>query len=400
MIATAPRLDRIKPSASSAATQRAREMRAAGIDVIALSSGEPDFPTPDHVKDAAHAAMQAGRTGYTNVDGSPELKAAIIAKFRRDNDLEFTPAEITVSNGAKQVIYNAFMASLAPGDEVVVPTPCWVSYTEMVTLAEGVPVPVPCPQNHGFKLRPEDLAAAITPRTRWLVLNNPGNPTGAVYGRDELAALAEVLRAHPQVAVLTDDIYEHIRFDGAPFHTMAAVAPDLKQRTVTVNGVSKAYAMTGWRIGYAGGPANLMRAMGKMQGQSAGCPSSISQAAAVAALTGPHDFMAERARSFQDRRDAVMALLERIPGLTCATPQGAFYLYVGCAGLIGRTRPDGQRITTDADVALYLLDEAKVTVVHGDAYGLSPYFRISIATSLALLQEACRRIADAVGRLE
>ncbi len=399
MITIAPRLERIKPSASTFATQRARELRAQGVDVITLSSGEPDFPTPQHVKDAAYAAMLRGETGYTAVDGTPELKAAIAAKFQRENGLDYTPAEITVSNGAKQVIYNAFMATLAPGDEVILPTPCWVSYTEMTRLAEGVPVTVACPQNHGFKLRPEDLAGAITGRTKWLVLNTPGNPSGAVYTRPELEALAAVLRDHPQVGVMTDDIYEHILFDGLTFHTMAQVAPDLRERILTINGVSKAYAMTGWRIGYAGGPAHLIRAMAKMQSQSSGCPSSISQAAAVAALTGPQDFLPERAAAFQHRRDTILARLEAIPELTCFRPQGAFYLYIGCAGLLGRVLPDGRVIETDQDVALFLLEHARISVVHGEAYGLSPYFRISIATSLEVLEEGCRRIAAACAAL-
>lgn len=399
MLALAPRLDLFQPPASAAATQKARDMRATGIDVIALSSGEPDFPTPRHVCEAATAAMARGETGYTPIDGTPELKEAILRKFKRENDLPFATNEISVGGGAKQVIYNAFMASLAPGDEVILPTPCWVSYNDMAILAEGVPVQVPCPQNHGFKLRPEDLDAAITPRSRWLLLNTPGNPTGAVYSRGELEGLAEVLRRHPHVGIITDDIYEHIIFDGLSFSTIGAVAPDLRERVLTINGVSKSYAMTGWRIGYAGGPAHLIKAMGKIQAQSTGCPSSISQAAAVAALDGPQDFMAERAASFQLRRDRIIALLEIIPGLTCFRPQGAFYLYVGCAGLIGRKRAGGQVLASDEDVVLYLLEEAHVAVVQGTAYGLSPYFRISIATGLPTLQEACARIQCACAAL-
>jgi aspartate aminotransferase len=399
MLAIAPRLDLIQPSASNTATQRARDMRAAGIDVITLSSGEPDFSTLPHVIEAAHAAMLRGETGYTAVDGSPALKAAIIAKFERENGLRFTPAEIVVGNGAKSVIYTALMATLAPGDEVILPTPCWVSYRDMTALAEGVPVPIPCAQNNGFKLRPEELEAAITPRSKWLVLCAPGNPAGAVYSREELDGLAEVLRRHPQVGVMTDDIYEHILYDGAAFSTFAAVAPDLRDRVLTINGVSKAYAMTGWRIGYAGGPLNLIRAMAKLQTQAAGCPSSVSQAAAVAALSGPQDFIAARAAAFQHRRDTIIGWLETIPGLTCVRPQGAFYLYIGCAGLLGRRTPDGRVIETDEDVALYLLEHARVSVVHGAAYGLSPYFRISFATSIEKLGEACRRIAEACAEL-
>ena len=291
MIATAPRLDRIKPSPSGSASQRARELRAAGVDVITLSSGEPDFDTPEHICDAAAAAMRRGETRYTNLDGTPALKQAIIGKFSRENHLHYRPEEIIVCTGAKQVIFNAFMASLAPGDEVIIPAPHWVSYTDITLLAEGTPVVLPCSQNHGFRLRPDDLAAAITPRTRWLMLNSPNNPTGSVYTRDDLAALAEVLRRHPHVAVMTDDIYEHLLFDGRQFATMAEVAPDLQPRTLTINGCSKAYAMTGWRIGYAGGPANLIKAMTKLQSQSTGPTSSISQAAATAALNGPQDFI-------------------------------------------------------------------------------------------------------------
>jgi aspartate aminotransferase len=398
MIPTAPRLDRIKPSPSGTMSQRARDLRAAGVDVITLSSGEPDFDTPEHIVDAAAAAMRGGQTRYTNIDGTPALKQAIIGKFERENHLHYKPEEIIIGTGAKQVIFNAFMASLAPGDEVIIPAPHWVSYTDITLLAEGVPVVLPCAQNHGFRLQPGDLAAAITPRTRWLMLNSPNNPTGSVYTREDLAALAEVLRQHPQVAIMTDDIYEHLLFDGRAFVTMAEVAPDLKPRTLTINGCSKAYAMTGWRIGYAGGPANLIKAMTKLQSQSTGPTSSISQAAAVAALNGPQDFIPVRAAAFQERRDLVLGWLGRVKGLTCYRPEGAFYVYVGCAGLLGQKLPDGGTIETDTDVALYLL-EHRVAVVQGAAYGLSPYFRISIATSTALLEEACARIAAACAAL-
>jgi aspartate aminotransferase len=399
MIATAPRLDRIQPSASYLVTQRAREMRAAGIDVVAISSGEPDFPTPPHVCDAAYDAMRRGETGYTVADGSPAMKEAVIAKFQRENGLVFTPQEISVGSGTKQVIYAALLATLAPGDEVILPTPCWVSYCEIAALAEGVPVAVPCPQNNGFKLRPEDLEAAITPRTKWLLLCAPGNPAGAVYSRAELEALADVVRRHEHVGVMTDDIYEHIIFDGREFVAFAAAAPDLRDRTLTINGVSKVYSMTGWRIGYAGGPANVIRAIGKLQTQISGCPSSVSQAAAIAALNGPQDFVAERCAAFQHRRDTILALLEKIPGLNCTRPDGSFYLFVGCAGLLGRTTPAGQVLETDGDVALYFLESGRVAVVQGAAYGQSPFFRISIAASLDKLQEGCRRIAAACAAL-
>lgn len=399
MLATAPRLDRIKPPASTLATARARDMRAAGIDVIALSSGEPDFPTPPHVCDAAYAAMQRGETGYPPLEGTAALKAAIIAKFERENGLHFKPNQIIVSNGAKQVLFNALMATLAPGDEVILPTPCWVSYIDMTKLAEGVPVELPCPQNNGFKLRPEDLEAAITPRTRWLLLNAPGNPSGAVYTREELEALANVLRRHDHVGVMTDDIYEHIIFDGLKFHSFGAVAPDLLDRTLTINGVSKAYAMTGWRIGYAAGPPHLIRAMAKLQAQSTGGACSIAQAAAVAALNGPQDVVPQRAAAFQHRRDTIIALLEKIPGVTCFRPQGAFYLFLGCAGLLGRTTPAGKTLQTDEDVTLYFLEHAHVSTVHGAAYGLSPYVRISIATNLETLEKAAHRLTTACAQL-
>jgi len=399
MITTAPVLDRIEPSASYLATMRAQAMRAEGINVVTMSFGEPDFPTPPHVCDAAYAAMRRGETGYTAADGTPALKAAIIAKFKRDNNLVFTPQEVSVGSGAKQVLYAAMLATLAPGDEVILPTPCWVSYRDIAAMAEGVSVAVPCPQNNGFKLRPEDLEAAITPRTKWLLLCAPGNPAGAIYSRAELEALAEVVRRHEHVGVMTDDIYEHIIFDGLKFVTFAEAAPDLRDRTLTINGVSKAYAMTGWRIGYAGGPANVIRAIGKLQTQISGCPSSVSQAAAVAALNGPQDFVAERARAFQHRRDTILAALEKIPGLSCTRPDGTFYLYVGCAGLLGRTTPAGKVLQTDGDVALYLLEFGRVAVVQGAAYGLSPYFRISISSSLENLEEGCRRIAAACAAL-
>ena len=393
-------LSRIKPSPTIAVTNLARELRAAGRDIIGLGAGEPDFDTPDHIKEAAIAAIRRGETKYTAVDGTPELKAAIARKFRRENGLDYEPAEITVGTGGKQVLYNAFMATVDPGDEVVIPAPYWVSYPDMVRLAGGEPVFVPCPAENGFRLRPEDLERAITPRTKWLVLNSPSNPTGAAYRREELAAIAEVLRAHPQVRVMTDDMYEHLVYDDFVFTTIAQVAPDLKPRTLTVNGVSKAYAMTGWRIGYAGGPRELIRAMATIQSQSTSNPCSISQAAAVAALDGDQSFLAERNRVFRERRDLVVSMLDQAPGLSCPKPEGAFYVYPSCAGVIGKRPPGGQPITSSEDFARYLLEDAGVAVVHGAAFGLDPHFRISYATATELLEEACRRIIRACERLE
>ncbi|MEZ2330115.1 pyridoxal phosphate-dependent aminotransferase [Mesorhizobium sp. RCC_202] len=395
----APRLDVIKPSPSMAVTARAIEMRVAGIDVVSLSAGEPDFATPPHIVEAAYEAMRRGETRYTAVDGTAALKKAVAGKFRRENGLDYGPSQISVAGGAKQIIYNALLATLASGDEVIVPAPYWVSYTDIVLLGEGKPVVVACTEAEGFKLAPQALRAAITGRTKWLLLNTPSNPTGAVYSRDELAGLAAVLLDHPHVHVLTDDIYEHILFDGRSFHTIAGVEPRLKDRTLTVNGVSKAYAMTGWRIGYAGGPEPLIRAMATVQSQSTSNPSSISQAATIAALEGPQDFLRPQALEFQARRDRALQLLRAIPGLTCQTPEGAFYLYPNCSALIGRRRPDGTQIGSDDDLSLYLLDQARVAVVQGSAYGLSPHFRISIATSMDLIEKAIGRIGEAVEAL-
>ena len=395
----APRLDRIKPSPSGAAAQLARDLKRAGRDIINLAVGEPDFDTPAHICEAATAAMRRGETRYTAVDGTPELKAAIIAKFKRENGLSYTTDQITVANGAKQIIYNAMMATLGPGDEVIVPAPYWVSYTDIVLLAEGVPVVIAGPQNNGFKLRPEDLEAAITPRTKWLLLNSPSNPTGAVYTAGELRALGEVVLRHPHVHVMTDDIYEHLLFDGRKFSTIAEVEPRLFDRTLTINGASKAYSMTGWRIGYAGGPRSLITAMGTLMGQITANPASISQAAAVAALTGPQEFLAEQCAAFQHRRDVVVDLINAVPGLSCHAPEGAFYVFPSCAGLLGKITPDGKRIETDQDVVVYLLEAAGVALVHGEAYGMSPYFRLSTATSLDLLRDACGRIRAACSRL-
>jgi aspartate aminotransferase len=399
MSITAQRLARIKPSPTIAVTQKARELQAAGRDVIGLGAGEPDFDTPDNIKEAAYRAIREGQTKYTAVDGTPELKAAIRAKFKRENGLDYALDQITVSNGGKQVLYNAFMATLNPGDEVIVPAPYWVSYPDMAVLAEGTPVFVECPQADGFKLRPEGLERAITARTRWLVLNSPSTPTGAAYTADELKALAAVLRRHPHVLIMVDDMYEHLAYDGFAFTTIAQVAPDLYDRTLTVNGVSKSYAMTGWRIGYAGGPKALIKAMGAMQSQTTSNPSSVSQAAAVEALNGPQDFIRERALVFKDRRDLVVSMLNQASGITCHRPEGAFYVYPSCAGTIGKTTPGGQVLKTDDDFATYLLESEGVAVVQGAAFGLSPFFRISYATSTTLLEDACARIQRACAAL-
>ena len=399
MVVISKRLDVIKPSPSMAVTARAQQLRAAGVDVISLSAGEPDFATPEHAIVAAAKAMRDGDTRYTAVDGTPALKRAVADKFRRENGLNFDLDEITVGAGAKQVIYNALLATLQPGDEVVVPAPYWVSYTDMVLLGDGSPVVVTCDEASGFKLTAEQLAAAITTRTKWLMLNSPSNPTGAVYTREELAALAQVLLAHPAVHVISDDIYEHILFDGRFFNTMAQVEPALRDRVLTVNGVSKAYAMTGWRIGYAGGPRALVKAIATVQSQSTSNPSSISQAAAVAALDGPQDLLRSNAAEFQARRDRCLQRIQAIEGMSCACPDGAFYLYPNVASIIGRRRQDGRRIENDTDLSLYLLEEARVALVQGAAYGLSPHVRLSFATSMDLLDEAITRMAFALSKL-
>lgn len=395
----AQRMLAVAPSPTIAITRLANELRRAGRDIIGLSQGEPDFETPDHVKEAARAAIDAGQTKYTDVDGTPELKRAIAGKFARENGLTYDVSQISVGAGGKQIIHNAFFATLDPGDEVIIPAPYWVSYPDMVRLAGGTPTIVGCTEEDGFKLTANALERAISSRTRWLVLNSPSNPTGAGYSADELRALAGVLLEHPQVSVLTDDMYEHIRYDGWEFATIAAVEPHLVERTLTVNGVSKAYAMTGWRIGYAGGPASLIKAMATLQSQSTTNPSSISQAAAVAALSGPMDFLAERNAVFQARCDLALTALNGIDGLTCRRPDGAFYLFPSCAGLIGRRRPDGRAIETDADFAGFLLEDAGVAVVPGSAFGLAPYFRISFATATDRLEAAMARIGDACAKL-
>jgi len=385
-------LARVKPSATLAVTAQARELKRQGRDVIGLGAGEPDFDTPDNIKAAAIEAIHRGETKYTDADGMPELKAAIVAKFARENGLTYAANQIHVASGGKPVIYNAFVATLNPGDEVIVPAPYWVSYPDMVLLAGGEPVTVIGEEADGFKLRPEVLDAAITPKTKWLILNSPSNPTGAAYTRAELEALAVVLRKHPQVWILTDDMYEHLVYGGFEYVTIAQVAPDLYDRTLTCNGVSKAYAMTGWRIGYAGGPKPLIDLMRKVASQTTSNPSSISQWAAVEALNGPQDFLAERAGAFERRRDLVVSMLNQATGIRCPTPEGAFYVYPSIEGLIGKTTESGVVITDDEVFTAELLNQEGVAVVQGAAFGLSPYFRISYATSEAVLEEGCRRI--------
>ena len=392
-------LGRIKPSPTIAVTQKARELKAAGKDVIGLGAGEPDFDTPDNIKEAAIAAIRRGETKYTAVDGIPELKTAIVEKFKRENNLTYAPEQISVGTGGKQVLYNALLATLNPGDEVIVPTPYWVSYPDIVLLGGGTPVFVPTTLEQGFKLTPQALESVITPKTKWLIFNSPSNPSGAAYSGEDLSALAEVLRRHPDVWVLTDDMYEHLVYDGFKFATMAAVAPDLADRTLTMNGVSKAYAMTGWRIGYAGGPQALIKAMSKLQSQSTSNPSSVSQWAAVEALSGPQDFISERAEAFRKRRDLVVSMLNQASGLSCPKPEGAFYVYPSCEGCIGKSTPAGKAITDDESFVTALLEDEGVAVVHGAAFGLSPFFRVSYATSTEALEEACTRIQRFCGNL-
>lgn len=393
-------VSRVKPSATIAVTTRAAELRRAGEDVIGLGAGEPDFGTPEHIAEAGIQAIRDGKTKYTPADGIPELKQAICAKFKRDNDLDYSPAQVNVSPGGKAVIYNAFVATLNEDDEVLIPAPYWVSYPDMALLAGGTPRFVACgPETH-YKLTPEALEAGITGSTKWLVLNSPSNPTGAAYTRAELAALAQVLKRHRHVNILTDDMYEHLVYDGFEFSTIAQVAPELYDRTLTMNGVSKAYSMTGWRIGYAAGPENLIAAMRKVMSQSTSNPCSISQWASVAALNGDHGFLAERNAVFKSRRDLVVAELNKAQGLSCATPEGAFYVYPTCAGAIGKKAPSGKVIETDQDFAAELLNTEKVAVVHGEAFGLSPAFRISYATSTEALEEAMARIQRFCAALE
>ena len=385
-------LARVKPSPTIAVTAKARELKAAGKDVIGLGAGEPDFDTPQNIKDAAVAAIAAGKTKYTAVDGLPELKSAICAKFKRDNGLDYVPAQVTVGTGGKQVLYNALVATLNPGDEVVIPAPYWVSYPDMVLLAGGTPVVAEASSQTGYKLTPAQLEAAITPRTKWLIFNSPSNPTGAGYAWDELKSLTDVLLRHPHVWVMTDDMYEHLVYDGFKFCTPAQVEPQLYDRTLTVNGVSKAYAMTGWRIGYAAGPEALIGAMRKVQSQSTSNPCSISQWAAVEALNGPQDFISTNNEMFKRRRDLVVSMLNACEGITCPKPEGAFYVYPMIGGCIGKTSPGGMKITDDEVFATALLEETGVAVVFGAAFGLSPCFRISYATSDDALEAACGRI--------
>ena len=386
------RLSRIKPSPTIAMTTRAAELRATGRDIIGLSAGEPDFDTPAHISEAGKAAIDAGHTRYTAVDGTPTLKRAICDKFARENGLDYTPSDITVGTGGKQILFNAFMATLNDGDEVIVPAPYWVSYPDMVLLAGGTPIVVECTQAHGFRLTPDALEAAITPRTKWLILNSPSNPSGAAYDRDQMQALTDVLLRHPQVWVLADDIYEHLVFDGFEFVTPAQIEPRLKDRVLTMNGVSKSYAMTGWRIGYGAAPSALIKAMAKLQSQSTSNPTSISQYAAEAALNGQQDYITDSRDVFQRRRDLVVTGLNTCPGIDCPVPQGAFYVYPSIAGLIGTTSAAGTAIDSDEAFANALLEETGVAVVFGAAFGLSPHFRISYATSDDQLIEAVARI--------
>jgi aspartate aminotransferase len=392
-------LERVKPSPTMAITSKARELKAAGHDVIGLGAGEPDFDTPDNIKQAAIEAIKRGETKYTAVDGIPELKAAIVKKFARENGLDYKPSEVSVGSGGKQVLYNALLATLNPGDEVIVPSPYWVSYPDIVLLAGATPVIVETKLEDGFKLSPAALAAAITPRTKWVIFNSPSNPTGAAYTRDEIKALTQVLLKYEQIWVLSDDIYEHLVYDGFQFTTPAQVEPRLKSRTLTLNGVSKAYSMTGWRIGYGAGPEPLIKAMATLQSQSTSNPCSISQWAAVEALNGPQDFLEDWVKSFQERRDLVVSMLNQAKGLDCPKPEGAFYVYPSCAGAMGKTSAKGQKIRSDEDFATALLQEEGVAVVHGAAFGLSPFFRISYATGAAALAEACRRIQRFCGGL-
>jgi aspartate aminotransferase len=399
MALIASRLNRIKPSATMAVTGRAQELKASGVDVISLGAGEPDFDTPENAKAAAIVAMKAGKTKYTLVPGTIELREAICAKFKRENGLDYTPDQIQVASGGKQSIYNAIMATVEEGDEVIILAPYWVSYPDIVLLAEGTPIIIQGSEDNGFKITATQLEAAITPKTKWLMLNSPSNPTGAAYSKNELKALTDVLLRYEHVYVMSDDIYEHIIYDDFDFKTPAQVEPKIYDRTLTLNGVSKAYAMTGWRIGYAGGPTELIKAMNKIQSQSTSHASSISQAAAVEALSGPQDFIPKNNVIFKERRDLVVSMLNRAKGLKCLSPEGAFYVYPSCAGLIGKKTPDGKILINDLDVATYFLEAEGVAVVFGEAFGLSPFFRISYATSTELLVAACERIQRACENL-
>jgi aspartate aminotransferase len=397
----ADHLKRIKPSPTIAVSDKARALKAAGRNVIGLGAGEPDFDTPENIKEAAIKAIREGRASkYTQVDGIPELKDAVIKKFKRENGLDYKPSQITVSAGGKQVLYNAFMATLNPGDEVIIPAPYWVSYPDMVLLAGGTPVEVVCGMEHGFKITAAQLERAITSKTKWFLLNSPSNPTGAAYSRAELKALTDVLVRHPHVHVMTDDMYEHLVYDDFEFFTPAQVEPSLYPRTLTVNGTSKAYCMTGWRIGYAGGSEPLIKAMAMIQSQSTTNPAAASQWAAVEALNGPQDFIAKHNKIFQERRDLVVSMLNQASGIKCPMPEGAFYVYPSCAGTMGKTTPGGKTLATDEDFVSELLEAEGVAVVHGSAFGLGPAFRISYATKTEDLEDACRRIQRFCGNLK
>ena len=391
----ASRLNRIQPSPTIAMSIKARELKAEGKDIIELAAGEPDFPTPSHIIEAAEEAMSRGETKYTDPDGTPALKQAVCDKFKRDNNLEYVTSQVTIGTGGKQVLYNALMATLIEGDEVIIPAPYWVSYPDMVLLAEGTPKIVECPLDKNFILQPEDLERAITPKTKWIILNSPSNPTGSGYTWDDMKKITDVLIRHPNIWVMTDDMYEHLVYDNFKFCTPAEVEPELYSRTLTVNGMSKAFCMTGWRIGYAAGPENLITAIRKIQSQSTSNPSSISQAASVAALNGPMDFLAKNNEVFKQRRDLVCSMLNQASGITCPTPDGAFYVYPSCAGLIGKKTPDGKVLKSDEDVVSYFLETEGIAAVHGAAFGLSPHFRISYATSTEALEDACQRIQRA-----
>lgn len=390
----AQRLNNVTVSASLAMTQKARDLAAQGIKVISLSSGEPDFPTPAHAVEAAHAAALAGDTKYPPADGTPALRAAIQRKFKRDNNLDYDPSQILVAGGGKQIIFNAIMATCDPGDEVVIPAPSWISYADIVKFAGGVPVPVVCPENNGFRLRAEDLEAAITPKTKWLLFNFPNNPTGAACSRAEMKEIAEVMLRHPHVWIMTDDMYEHLIYDDFEFCTIAEVEPRLYDRVLTVNGASKAYAMTGWRLGFCGGPKDLIKAISNVNTQNSGGVATIVQAAAVAVLDGPQDLLMERADIYKTRRDFVLGKLSEIEGLRCHKPEGAFYIFPNIAALIGKTTKGGTKIENDTDFVMALLAEHHVATVQGAAYGLSPFFRLSYATSMENLAEGCARIAE------
>jgi len=392
-------LNRIQPSATISISNKAMALKAEGRDIIGLSAGEPDFDTPDNIKEAAITAIRQGQTKYTNVDGIPELKKAIVAKFKRENGLDYKVSQVSVGTGGKQILFNALLATVNPGDEVVIPAPYWVSYPDIVMLAGGKPVFVETTIEHGFKLQPDQLERAITPKTKWFIFNSPSNPSGAAYSHDELKKVTDVLMKHPHVWILTDDMYEHLVYDDFAFTPPAQVEPRLYERTLTMNGVSKAYCMTGWRIGYGAGPETLIKAMSKLQSQSTSNPSSIAQWAAVEALNGPQDFIPRHNKSFKERRDLVVSMLNQSRGLSCPTPEGAFYVYPSCKGLIGKTAPSGNVIKNDEDFVTELLAAEGVAAVHGAAFGTSPFFRISYATATDVLEEACRRVQRFCGNL-